>query len=59
MDDKQSVHPKTVPEEIQTIMRHWDEIDKSKLIRLDEGQRYTAEELDRFLEENKGKEIIV
>lgn len=44
MDDKQSVHPKTVPEGIQTILRHWDEIDKSKLIRLDEGQRYTAKD---------------
>ena len=44
MDAKPSVSPKTVPEEIQTIMRHWDEIDKSKLIGLDEGQRYAAKD---------------
>lgn len=35
MDAKPSVSPKTVPEEIQTLVRHWDEIDKSKLIGLE------------------------
>lgn len=35
MDDKPSVSPKTVPGEIQTIVRHWDEIYKSKLIGLE------------------------
>lgn len=44
MDAKPSVSPKTVPEEIQTLLRQWDEIDKSKLIGLDEGQRCTAKD---------------
>ncbi|MCH5268244.1 MAG: hypothetical protein J1E62_07865 [Lachnospiraceae bacterium] len=46
MDDKSSVSPKTVPEGIKTIVRNWDEIDKSKLIGLesDESQRYIVQD---------------
>lgn len=46
MDDKRSVLSKTAPEEILTLVRHWDEIDKSKLIGLglDGGHEFTVKD---------------
>lgn len=46
MDDKRSVLSKTAPEEILTLVKHWDEIDKSKLIGLglDGGHEFTVKD---------------
>lgn len=46
MDDKRLVASASMPKEIQTLVRQWDEIDKSKLIGTgsDEAQRHTAQD---------------
>jgi len=38
MENKPIMAQPTVPEEIQTILRHWDEIDKSQIIGIDDSQ---------------------
>lgn len=51
MEEKPVMAWRTVPEEIQTVVRRWDEIDKSQIIGIDDSQA------QRCIEENG--EIVV